>query len=64
MVRVGVFRCIEVQCNRSRLRKHPELGYVTHSKPEIAFSATSPLQCEQPLSMVTGQLRMAGGARR
>ncbi|MFE7216231.1 hypothetical protein ACFU93_41490 [Streptomyces sp. NPDC057611] len=32
--RADVFRFIEVEYNRTRLRKHPEFGYLTHSEPE------------------------------
>lgn len=27
--RADVFRFIEVECNRTRLRRHPEFGYLT-----------------------------------
>ncbi|MGW2189943.1 IS3 family transposase, partial [Streptomyces sp. NPDC001719] len=55
--RTDVFRFIEIEYNRTRLRKHPGYGYVTPLKPGPCCSKISPPQRNHPLSRIRGELQ-------
>ncbi|WP_405961831.1 MULTISPECIES: IS3 family transposase [Streptomyces] len=56
--RADVFRYIEIEYNRSRLRRHPSMGTSPHSKREPCSGKTSPLQRKHPMSRDRGELQL------
>jgi hypothetical protein len=51
--RDDVFRFIEVEYNRTRLRRHPEFGYLTPLETRARLQQDFPPQREQPLSKIS-----------
>ncbi|WP_425838909.1 IS3 family transposase [Streptomyces fractus] len=61
--RADVFRFIEVEYNRSRLRRHPEFGYITPLETRARLQHDFTPQRKYPLSMAMGELQTARSAR-
>ncbi|MFF1464489.1 IS3 family transposase [Streptomyces sp. NPDC058330] len=55
--RADIFRFIEVEYNRSRLRRHPEFGYITPLEIRVRLQRDFPPQLKFPLSTATGEFQ-------
>ncbi|MDF2256565.1 hypothetical protein [Streptantibioticus ferralitis] len=55
--RADVFRFIEVEYNRTRLRKHPEFGYLTPLESRAGLQHDFTPQRKHTLSKIKGELQ-------